>query len=1714
MKTAGGGDASWVDVQSYLDFASDAPAYANVSAGGLVVVHDNTVGDDVVTITVASSLDEGVAATKTLAVNLQPSAFDVDMGNPTGAPFYFTCGASSDEFDLPVRIHTGGSPLTAFQIVIEFDSDVISAASAAPGDDWTATFDATLNDPVTQVQIIGAGGSVTGSAVEIAVLTFSCAGSGATTLSGVVIETLTSDNELLGSKNRAIVSGDGILSTDATDRRQLMEVAATATPTATAAAAARLAPAARRSLAGGCNLTGDVNWDCSVTVTDLSWVKTYLAGGSLAYDDEDAQVAAMDVDMNGLVDAVDASFLLYSLGNKYRFRSGELRVEQTGDDTCGLVVRAGFTYSDGAPVAADGKTKILLEVATTLNAAHILSSAASAAAATASDDGVVLTMTAQSDGNFSATLSLPFPEDVAFAVLMYTFDSTGATDTQRRFPWFGSSFGDFGDAGFTFDAVATTEYTCCIDADSDGLCSNGARADDPCPTDDENDADSDGTCAELDSCPYDAGNDVDSDAVCGDVDLCPLDSENDADGDAVCETVDSCPYDNENDADSDHVCELHYCQDDVAFRSPVDGGSCLSYADSRHNFGHCAADGACDACACTCAVECNMVDPCSHDAENDADSDTMCADVDPCPHDSANDADSDDVCGDVDSCPYDPLNDQDGDGLCVVVAALCVDDVTFDTGLGSCRSYAPGMYNAGRCALDGACTACPCACAVECGLEDPCPLDVNNDADSDGVCGSDESCPLDTENDVDGDYVCANVDSCPHDAANDADSDTLCAPVDSCPFDAENDADGDGVCEPDDLCARDGQNDADSDGICGNIDSCPLDAANDYDGDGVCGNDDACPLDRENDFDSDRLCADVDACPHDANNDEDSDGLCAPVDSCPLDDENDWDGDALCGDADRCPYDAENDADDDGVCAAGTCRDEVGWDAGFGLCASYTRANKGHCVSDGACADGGHCGCSCASECGTRDVCPHDAGNDADSDGICGDVDSCPEDAHNDFDGDGVCGDADPCAFDLDNDADSDGLCETVDSCPNDAANDADSDALCAGEDACPLDADNDIDGDALCATVDSCPFDPDNDFDGDGACADAYGAADVRLVKTLEIMCLSGEMAAILSSNFSISTVFDPAASEFGTANGAVNAEIRMRIADANVDISSDINDDLGSLLAARLQVQRFLLELDVRLVHQVVSRARRHLAAAAEWDLLILVNVAFDDCLNDPSGRDLDSDLICFAVDSCPEDAQNDLDGDGLCESDDDCWYDANNDADGDGLCDSDVALCWDDPDMDVGYGRCNTYATDEHNDGRCMEHGVCEVCGCACHNECTDACPADAENDADSDGLCSTDDSCPYDAENDADADGVCGDVDVCANDWFDDFDGDGVCGDVDACPWRTDIIARTAMEPNLIGSDLVCSTDGLDEIILFTFIFDDECASEVAAVSWQRACDDTRPCVGSPSDVTESSPSSGYNEQVIDLLAYSLENAYTEVYGSVPNEPNKLRDTPVALQFYDIGFDESASLDADNEAPYLSYVFKVQVPYNATLDQALAVDQMALLAANAGLTEDCVPDAGVPVVAYVVCCVRARVRVLWLCAPYYFCPLALPSSLFLRTTTTTTHRQLIDAVTFRSFVRTDGRQRNATTNHQPTNQPTNCPTLVNQSICFAPRLLLPPQVPARRDRAARGRRPHVALGPAGLHGHSHHRHRHHRRHRAKAAPRPAPKGPHDADRRVSE
>jgi len=202
-------------------------------------------------------------------------------------------------------------------------------------------------------------------------------------------------------------------------------------------------------------------------------------------------------------------------------------------------------------------------------------------------------------------------------------------------------------------------------------------------------------------------------------------------------------------------------------------------------------------------------------------------------------------CDDVETpktCPSDCLI-MCGDGSCDAAEpdtcpedCLCSDSASFTDhpsvcGDGVCDTAVGSPENCDTCSVDCGVIDTDGDGTPDC--EDPCPLDVANDADGDGLCESDDNCaavPNPNQSDLDGD---GEGDAC------------------------DPDIDGDGVPNADDNCVFDGnasQRDTDGDGA---GDACDTD----LDGDGVLDANDACVPSPLGDVVNADGCAIADLCP-------------------------------------------------------------------------------------------------------------------------------------------------------------------------------------------------------------------------------------------------------------------------------------------------------------------------------------------------------------------------------------------------------------------------------------------------------------------------------------------------------------------------------------------------------------------------------------------------------------------------------------------------------------------------------------------------------------------------------------------------------------------------------------------------------------------------------------------------------------------------------------
>ena len=299
-----------------------------------------------------------VSATSSIAPNLLPDDSDVSLGLLTGIPFP---PKSKDEtFDIEVRINSGTQNLKSFQLVTQFDSNLIVATGCVVGDDWAQyDFACTRNNPSTEVLMIGAEepSTVSGSSIHIATISFSVKTSFkilAHIETTVKVLTVGSDGtDVTKPEFVSDMTGSGDIALNGYSgkkrRRQLLEDGSVSEVLELEVA---VLPSHLRSLlqdtvteanckgpdtcsggvADGCKF-GDVNGDCSFDVSDVLELKRAIMGKNYdaTFDLQSYSVwqrQQMDPNLDFLrsgeieyvsPDAADSLYLLHALSKKARF---------------------------------------------------------------------------------------------------------------------------------------------------------------------------------------------------------------------------------------------------------------------------------------------------------------------------------------------------------------------------------------------------------------------------------------------------------------------------------------------------------------------------------------------------------------------------------------------------------------------------------------------------------------------------------------------------------------------------------------------------------------------------------------------------------------------------------------------------------------------------------------------------------------------------------------------------------------------------------------------------------------------------------------------------------------------------------------------------------------------------------------------------------------------------------------------------------------------------------------------------------------------------------------------------------------------------------------------------------------------------------------------------------------------------------------------------
>eukprot|EP01041_Mallomonas_annulata_P002794 gene2795-5501_t len=360
-----GPSKAWISPSQLMFFNTSMSSIMSISSSGQLKLLNNYYTS--ITINVFAFCS---TATSRMAIyaNLRSKTYDVDMGSVTGA----TYGAkqTGTDFTIPVRIMGGTTDITAFQMIITFNSSVLRVTSdskCSQGSGWLNKFECTTNNPVNQVLLLGYCTSTSCSStgeITVASIVFTAVQSGYTVMTALIVKLVdgvssVSNVQMLAGKDLLIVNSGGTV--PAKLLRSFMDLD-NRFPLYSSNMYERETHLSPRRLTSCSCLLGDTNSDCVFDVSDVVYLQLYIGGSIQASSLTSCQLAALDPDLNGVSDGVDIQYLARVLAKKYRFISSLKVVNGTSDITASCIAH------DDSQALSTSLVMIKFEFQTSINA--------------------------------------------------------------------------------------------------------------------------------------------------------------------------------------------------------------------------------------------------------------------------------------------------------------------------------------------------------------------------------------------------------------------------------------------------------------------------------------------------------------------------------------------------------------------------------------------------------------------------------------------------------------------------------------------------------------------------------------------------------------------------------------------------------------------------------------------------------------------------------------------------------------------------------------------------------------------------------------------------------------------------------------------------------------------------------------------------------------------------------------------------------------------------------------------------------------------------------------------------------------------------------------------------------------------------------------------------------------------------------------------------
>ena len=440
--------SNWISIQEYISFNSTQVHLCSVSNDGEVTIHKNS---DKVLNTINVYATTGANTTTHFATNLLPDIGDIDIGSAVGNPFPNV--QVGETFSLSVRMNVGNQPLKQFEVYLKFDDSVIHATQVSTGSDWAPySLVSTLNSPINEVRLasVEINSQKSGSNIEIAVVTFQVVAlTDSTSSFDLLIASIQTTNGIdLASQNTYSIASNGYLNVGLGGRRRRRR---------------------RRLSSSSSVVLGDVNSDGYFNNQDVFYATRVLVGDVDVNTLTDIQKQQLDPDLNGFRESIDIQYLLYTSAKKFRFLdSAQIYFDTIDENQTDFVFTCNIFDHDSVFATSTsntiGNTRVILEVRwgagmysycgdTIFQNGVFLSGSffenhIDRHVLNVSDIGMGIFQTRVRYNNNDVPSSCNVSVD--FVVSIVTEDVMGMTDSQRAFPFYGTDWGRFGEAGFSY----------------------------------------------------------------------------------------------------------------------------------------------------------------------------------------------------------------------------------------------------------------------------------------------------------------------------------------------------------------------------------------------------------------------------------------------------------------------------------------------------------------------------------------------------------------------------------------------------------------------------------------------------------------------------------------------------------------------------------------------------------------------------------------------------------------------------------------------------------------------------------------------------------------------------------------------------------------------------------------------------------------------------------------------------------------------------------------------------------------------------------------------------------------------------------------------------------------------------------------------------------------------------------------------------------------